>query len=100
MEIRVGVLTVSDKGSRGERRDTSGPAIAEMMATIGGRMERYEVVPDEAHAIAERLRAWADDEALDVVINADGRLEEAVDRLAAIIEDEKRRPGRRAPIIP
>ena len=72
MEIRVGVLTVSDKGSRGERRDTSGPAIAEMMATIGGRMERYEVVPDEAHAIAERLRAWADDEALDVVITTGG----------------------------
>ena len=35
-----------------------------------------------------------------VVVNADGRLEEAVERLAAIIEDEKRRPGRRAPVIP
>jgi len=35
-----------------------------------------------------------------VVINADGRLEKAVERLAAIIEDEKRRPGRRVPVIP
>jgi guanylate kinase len=35
-----------------------------------------------------------------VVINADGRLEEAVERLAAIIEAEKRRPGRQAPVIP
>ena len=35
-----------------------------------------------------------------VVINADGRLEEAVERLAAIIEDEKRRPRRQAPVIP
>jgi len=35
-----------------------------------------------------------------VVINADSRLEEAVDRLAAIIEAEKKRPGRRAPVIP
>lgn len=34
-----------------------------------------------------------------VVVNADGRLEEAVERLAAIIEAEKRRPGRRAPAI-
>jgi len=72
MEFSVGVLTVSDKGYRGERRDTSGPAIAEMIATIGGKLDRYEVVPDEAHAIAERLRAWADDEALDVVITTGG----------------------------
>lgn len=35
-----------------------------------------------------------------VVVNADGRLEEAVERLAAVIEAEKRRPGRRAPVIP
>lgn len=35
-----------------------------------------------------------------VVVNADGRLEEAAERLAAIIETEKRRPGRRAPVIP
>ena len=35
-----------------------------------------------------------------VVVNADGRLDEAVERLASIIEVEKRRPGRRAPVIP
>jgi guanylate kinase len=35
-----------------------------------------------------------------VVVNADGHLEEAVERLAAIIEAEKRRPDRRAPVIP
>jgi guanylate kinase len=35
-----------------------------------------------------------------VVVNADSRLEEAVERLVAIIEAEKRRPGRRAPVIP
>jgi molybdenum cofactor synthesis domain-containing protein len=72
MEIRVGVLTVSDKSYRGERRDTSGPAIGEMMATIGGSVERYEVVPDEADAIAGRLRAWADEEGLDVVLTTGG----------------------------
>jgi len=35
-----------------------------------------------------------------VVVNADGRLEEAADRLAAIIEAEKRRPGRGTPVMP
>lgn len=72
MEMRVGVLTVSDKGYRGERRDSSGPAITEMMATIGGRVERYEVVPDEAEAIGGRLRTWADEEGLDVVLTTGG----------------------------
>jgi guanylate kinase len=35
-----------------------------------------------------------------VVVNADGRLEEAADRLAAIIGAEKQRPGRRTPVVP
>jgi guanylate kinase len=35
-----------------------------------------------------------------VVVNADGRLEEAAERLASIIEAEKRRPGRQPPVIP
>jgi molybdopterin adenylyltransferase len=72
MEFRVGILTVSDKGYRGERRDSSGPAIAEMMAMIGGRAEHYEVVPDEPETIAERLRTWADEEGLDVVLTTGG----------------------------
>src|SRR3972149_8425267 len=72
MQIRVGFPPVSDKSYRGERRDTSGPAIGEMMATIGGSVERYEVVPDEADAIAGRLRAWADEEGLDVILTTGG----------------------------
>jgi hypothetical protein len=35
-----------------------------------------------------------------VVVNAAGRLEEAAERLASIIEAEKRRPGRQPPVIP
>ncbi len=71
MEIRAGVLTVSDKASRGERRDTSGPAIEEMLGSIGARVMRYEVVADEREEIAERLRAWAD-EGLDLVLTTGG----------------------------
>ena len=71
MEIRAGVLTVSDKASRGERRDTSGPAIEEMLVEISARVVRCEVVPDEAEEIAARLRAWAD-EGLDLVLTTGG----------------------------
>src|SRR3990170_8515907 len=72
MEIRAGVLTVSDKGARGERRDTSGPAIEEMLGRIGARAVRYEVVPDEVDDIAARRRAGADDDALDLVLTTGG----------------------------
>jgi hypothetical protein len=61
MDFRVGILTVSDKGSRGERADTSGDAIRELLAGVGAQVERYEVVPDEQDVIAGRLRAWADE---------------------------------------
>ncbi len=56
MALRVGILTVSDKGARGERADTSGEAVRELLASVEATVERYEVVPDEKEAIASRLR--------------------------------------------
>ncbi|MHB8577980.1 MAG: MogA/MoaB family molybdenum cofactor biosynthesis protein [Dehalococcoidia bacterium] len=70
--MRTGVLTVSDKGSRGERDDTSGAAIRELLATIGAEVAAYSVVPDERDRIAAQLRAWADDLALDAVLTTGG----------------------------
>jgi molybdenum cofactor synthesis domain-containing protein len=72
MDFRVGILTVSDKGSRGERTDTSGDAIREMLGGVGAQVERYEVVPDEQDVIAGRLRAWADEGRLDLVLTTGG----------------------------
>jgi molybdenum cofactor synthesis domain-containing protein len=72
MAFRVGVLTVSDKGARGEREDTSGAAIRELMETAGGGTERYEVIPDELSLIASRLRAWADEDRLDLILTTGG----------------------------
>jgi len=65
--IRAGILTVSDAGSRGEREDTSGAAIRELLVGIGGEVARYEVVPDERDQIAATLGAWCD--ASDVDLN-------------------------------
>src|SRR6185295_7211388 len=50
--LRAAILTVSDAGSRGERVDTSGAAIREMLATIGA-----DVVHRIAPGIAEAMRA-------------------------------------------
>ena len=72
MPIRAGILTVSDKGARGEREDPSGAALGELLATIDATIERYEIVPDEADAIAGRLEAWADGDALDLIVTTGG----------------------------
>ena len=70
--MRAGVLTISDKASKGERVDTSGAAIAELLGTIDASIERTDVVPDEAPQISDTLRSWADSGELDLIITTGG----------------------------
>ena len=72
MAIRAGVLTISDKASRGERADTSGDAIRELLTSIDAAVQRSEVVPDERDRIAATLRAWADSDELDLIVTTGG----------------------------
>ena len=53
--ISVAVLTLSDKGSRGERQDLSGPTIGEMLRAIGAEIKHSEILPDEKEMIKEKL---------------------------------------------
>lgn len=69
--FRVGILTISDRGARGERADASGPAIREMVLPLGAEVMRYAIVPDERDAIACYLRQWAD-EGLEVIFTTGG----------------------------
>jgi molybdopterin adenylyltransferase len=68
----VGILTISDKGSRGERQDKSGKAIREILSSMDVRIANYDIVPDEKGLIVEKLVKWADKDALDVVITTGG----------------------------
>jgi molybdopterin adenylyltransferase len=68
----VGILTISDKGSRGERQDKSGEAIREILSSIGARITDYDIVPDEKELIVGKLVKWADKDRLDVVITTGG----------------------------
>lgn len=70
--MRVGVLTVSDKGSRGERKDTAGPALAELVGPLGAVVARTAIVPDDRPLIAETLRTWTDQEGLELVLVTGG----------------------------
>ena len=66
------VLTLSDKGSRGERKDLSGKILAEMLASIGGRVESYEVIPDDRKLIEGKLAYYADQLGVDVIATTGG----------------------------
>lgn len=58
VHIRVGILTMSDKGSRGEREDKSGAVIKEILGEINAEIPLYEVIPDEMELITEKLNEW------------------------------------------
>lgn len=70
--IRTGILTASTLGARGEREDTSGQAIRELIEPIGAKVEAYQVATDNLDAISSILRAWADDLALDLILTTGG----------------------------
>lgn len=53
--ITVAVLTLSDKGSKGEREDASGPMIREMLKSIDAVVKYYDILPDEKELIKGKL---------------------------------------------
>ncbi len=67
-----GILTSSDQGARGQREDTSGQHIREQLTTAGFQLRRYEVVPDEQSILEERLRSWADQDGLNLILTTGG----------------------------
>jgi len=69
---RVGILTLSDKGSRGEREDLSGAAIRELLDPGVFAVPEYEVIPDDRETIVETLVAWVDQKKLDLVLTTGG----------------------------
>lgn len=68
---KIGIVTMSDKGSRGEREDASGAAIREMVAGLG-TVEQYRVIPDDPEIIKATLIEYADQHKLDLVLTTGG----------------------------
>jgi molybdopterin adenylyltransferase len=72
MSIRIGILTVSDRSSRGERPDTSGSALADSVTQQGWQVIRTAIVPDELEKITSILVTWADSGEMDVILTTGG----------------------------
>ena len=72
MTYTAAVITVSDKGARGERVDTSGPAVCRMLEEAGFAVCHTAIVPDEKEQIQAELIACADERKIHLVMTTGG----------------------------
>ena len=70
--LTISILTVSDKGARGQRYDESGQTIRDIFSDLGSDIAGYEIVPDEMDVIRRKLAEWADNKETDVIITTGG----------------------------
>ncbi len=70
--IKVGILTISDKGWRGERQDKSGAVVRDSLSSLESSLVKSAVIPDEVDAIASKLAGWADEGSVDIILTTGG----------------------------
>jgi len=71
-QYTVGVLTVSDRGTTGDRINTSGPALAKILIEQGFQVRQTGMVADEIPAIQAMITGWVDNHQVDLVITTGG----------------------------
>jgi molybdenum cofactor synthesis domain-containing protein len=70
---KTGILTLSDKGAKGQRTDLSGPQISQILAATNlYQVLKTEILPDDREAIKAKLIEWADQEKLDLILTTGG----------------------------
>jgi molybdenum cofactor synthesis domain-containing protein len=70
--FKVAILTISDRGSKGEREDSSGPLIQEMIRDLPAEVVHYEIIPDEKKRIAKALKKSSDRLKADLILTTGG----------------------------
>lgn len=70
--LRAGILTVSDRSSRGQRKDESGPGLVDLLRSHGVDVAWTDVCPDDASDIGKILSAWADEYEADLILTTGG----------------------------
>ncbi|MDI6807358.1 MAG: MogA/MoaB family molybdenum cofactor biosynthesis protein [Candidatus Eisenbacteria bacterium] len=70
--MTVAILTISDKGARGERKDESGKVALELITKLDAKLARYDIIPDEAELIREKLVDYSDKLRVDLVLTTGG----------------------------
>jgi molybdopterin adenylyltransferase len=72
MGCRAVIITVSDRCSRGEREDMSGPEIARMLEAAGMSVIGQRIIPDEKELICDLLLEWCDRGNADLILTTGG----------------------------
>jgi len=70
--MRAAILTLSDKGARGERVDESGPELAAWLADKGVTTVHSRIIPDDYETIVAILTEWADADMADLILTTGG----------------------------
>ena len=70
--LNIGILTISDKGWRGQRHDESGKVIRDSFSLLNSHVVKYEIIPDEIDVISHKLAEWADKGDMDIIITTGG----------------------------
>ncbi len=70
--INVAILTISDRCSKGERTDSSGPALQDFCGNLGWVVKAQEILPDDEARITARLSDWCDENAIDLILTTGG----------------------------
>jgi len=66
------VLTMSDKGSRGEREDTSGAYLQKKLSDEGYTLKSYRVIPDNKQVIIDNLIELVEDQKISLIVTTGG----------------------------
>ncbi len=72
MSIRAAIITLSDKGSAGEREDESGAVIRQMLTGINAAVAHYEILPDDQAKITATLCRLSDAGGIDLIVTTGG----------------------------
>ena len=70
--LGLGVLTISTSGAQGNREDTSGQAIRDMLSADGFEVVRSEMIPDDYETIAAKMVEWADSPEVNLIVSTGG----------------------------
>lgn len=70
--MKAAILTVSDKGHRGERQDASGPALSAWLLERGVAVVWTRILPDSAPEISAQIIEWADSRIVDLILTTGG----------------------------
>ena len=70
--VKVAILTASDRSFSGEREDKSGPLLEKLVASIGGKVLKKKILPDEKNILESELSKLADEEEFDLICTTGG----------------------------